>query len=412
MLGRITAENAEPLAGANVWLEPLKIGAQTGPDGRFEIRDLPQGPIKVTVSYIGFAPRTESLSLKTDEIIEIDWVLHSQSQLLSDVIVSATRAGNATPMAPTNLNPEQLSRNNLGQDVPFLLQWTPSAVVTSDAGTGIGYTGIRIRGSDPTRINVTINGIPLNDAESQGVYWVDLPDFLSSTSDVQIQRGAGTSTNGAGAFGASIHLNTATPSTDPYAIIAASAGSFDTYKGSVSFGSGRLGAGFSLDGRYSMIRSNGYIDRASADLQSYYISGAYTGEQQSLRLNVFSGHERTYQAWNGVPVQYVNDPVLRTYNTAGLEKPGEPYENEVDDYTQTHYQALYFRDLGQDWRANVNLHYTRGKGYYEQYKAAESPADYGLAPVNAGGEMLTSADLVRRLWLDNHFYGLTYGLFY
>jgi len=296
--------------------------------------------------------------------------------------------------------------------VPYLLRWTPSAVVTSDAGTGIGYTGIRIRGTDPTRINVTINGIPLNDAESQGVFWVNLPDFISSVEDVQVQRGVGTSTNGAGAFGATINMNTNQLKADPYGIVNASVGSFNTFKGNVQFGSGLLNNKFTIDGRLSRITSDGYVDRASADLESFYLSGAYLGKKSTLRLNIFSGNEVTYQAWYGIPKDFLDDPELRTFNPAGERADGTFYENQVDNYGQTHYQALFNHQFSSQWNANAALHYTQGAGYYEEYRVGDALVNYGLEPVTIGGETVTNSDLIRRLWLDNDFYGTTYNLNY
>ena len=291
-----------------------------------------------------------------------------------------------------------------------MLRWTPSAVVTSDAGTGIGYTGLRIRGTDPTRINVTINGIPLNDAESQGVFWVDLPDFVSSVNSVQIQRGVGTSTNGAGAFGATINLSTVEASTQAFAELNASVGSFNTLKGNVRFGSGLLKDHFILEGRLSGLRSDGYIDRARADLRAYYLSGTYRGERNILTANLFSGQEETYQAWYGVPPDKIDDPVERKFNPAGMEKPGSPYEDEVDHYRQTHAQLLYNHQFLTGGFASFNLHYTRGAGFYEQYKADQSLTAYGLDPVEVNGKLLDTTDLIRRLWLDNDFFGATFSL--
>ena len=285
-------------------------------------------------------------------------------------------------------------------------------MVTSDAGTGFGYTGIRIRGTDPTRINVTINGIPLNDSESQGVFWVDLPDFISSADDVQIQRGVGTSTNGAGAFGATINLSTTQMRPDAYARVTGSAGSFNTLKTNVQFGTGHIKDRFAVEGRLSRITSDGYIDRAEADLRSYFLSASYLGDKSRLHANVFSGHEITYQAWYGVPPELLSDPETRTFNPAGTEKPGTPHEDEVDNYRQTHAQLMYNWQVADEWDLNLSGHYTRGKGFFEQYKAGESFSSYGLEPVRLGGETFETTDLIRRLWLDNDFYGLTYSAIY
>ncbi|MEZ4953852.1 MAG: TonB-dependent receptor [Saprospiraceae bacterium] len=341
--------------------------------------------------------------------------LQENPRLLEQVVVQATRAGDKTPFTYTNLNKEAIEQRNVGQDIPYLLEATPSVVVNSDAGAGIGYTGMRIRGTDPTRINVTINGIPLNDAESQGVFWVDLPDFATSTNDIQIQRGVGTSTNGAGAFGATINLNTNKLNLEPYAEYAGTVGSFNTWKNTASFGTGLLhkpssvnesSTGFTLDGRLSKIVSDGYIDRAEVDMGAYFLSGAYLGEKSSLRGNVFSGHEVTYQAWNGVPAQWVNSDELRTFNISGtdyFQEINNPHDNEVDDYKQTHYQLLFTQELNKNWYLNINGHFTHGVGFFEQYKVGQNLIDeYGLTICDTCNP---NTNLIRRRWLDNDFYG-------
>ncbi len=405
--GKITDAAGQGLAGANVWLEGLKRGTTTDRFGGFSLPNLTAGTYQLVISYVGYQDLVETVDLSSTQ--EMTFVLSEKTYSMDALVVKSTRSDRKTPMTYSNLNAEQIGKNNQGQDIPFILQWTPSAVVTSDAGTGIGYTGIRIRGTDATRINVTINGIPLNDAESQGTFWVNMPDFASSTNDVQIQRGVGTSTNGAAAFGASINLNTAKVNQDAYAEVNGTVGSFNTLRSNVQFGTGLLKSGFSVDGRLSKISSDGYIDRASSDLNSYFVSAAWTGQKQLLRLNVFSGHEITYQAWNGVPANLINDPATRTYNSAGTEKPGEPYHNEVDNYRQTHYQLIFNRGIAPAWNLNLALHYTRGLGFYEQYKAGESFADYNLQAPN---DSIETTDLVRQLWLDNDFYGGVYALTY
>lgn len=412
--GRITDENGEPLAGANLFLEESRQGAAANIDGQYRIPNVEPGTYTLRATYVGYQDYQKKITVPEGrKTITIDIKLGESPLRLDELIVQATRANERTPMTFTNLEREDIEMRNLGQDVPYVLRWSPSAVVTSDAGTGIGYTGIRIRGTDPTRINVTINGIPLNDAESQGVFWVNMPDFLTSTEDVQVQRGVGSSTNGPGAFGATINLNTSTLKEEPYVRLNGTAGSFNTWKGNVQFGTGLLGKGFTLDGRLSQITSDGYIDRASADLQSYYLSAAYTGENSLLRANVFSGHEITYQAWNGVPPGLLDDPETRTFNSAGMERSEtNPYENEVDNYRQTHYQLLFSQKLPANWNLNLALHYTKGAGYFEQYKADQTLLDYGIPNVAVGNETIETTDLIRRLWLDNDFYGGTYALNY
>ena len=330
-------------------------------------------------------------------------------QTLNEVVVSATRVNKNSPVAHENITADDIEKQNHGVDLPILLDQSTSVVTTSDAGGGVGYTGIRIRGSDATRVNVTINGIPLNDAESQGSFWVDLPDISSSTASIQIQRGVGSSTNGAGAFGASINLNTlGSDGVKPFGEISNSFGSFNTIKNTVRFGTGLLNNNWTFEGRLSQLKSDGYIDRASSDLKSYYLSGGYVGDKTMLKAVVFSGHEKTYQAWNGVPVRYLDssDIGLRTYNSY-------TYENEVDNYDQTHYQLHFVQKIEKYSKFNISLHYTRGLGYYEQYRTEDALADYGLENVNTlMGDTIQNTDLIRRRWLDNHFYGTVFSYTY
>ncbi|HFB99923.1 MAG TPA: TonB-dependent receptor, partial [Phaeodactylibacter sp.] len=406
--GVVTADG-ESLIGATIIILENKKQAVTQMNGDYLFENIASGNYNLEVNYLGYENYQVAINVQGDTPLDIEIARQVQ---VGELIVLATRARETTPMTYTNIKKEVLEKNNLGQDVPFLLKWSPSVVVTSDGGTGMGYTGIRVRGTDPTRINVTLNGIPLNDSESQGVYWVDLPDFSSSTEDIQIQRGVGTSTNGAGAFGASINLNTSKVHKKPYGKLSASLGSFNTSKKNIQFGSGLLNGKFTFDGRLSQLQSDGYIDRASVDLNSYFLSAAYIGDKTSVRLNTFSGHEITYQSWYGVPAQYVDNQELRTYNAAGTEQPDTPYDNQVDDYTQTHYQALVSHQLNGEWNFNGALHYTKGAGFYEQYKADEDFADYGLSNITFTNDTLTSTDLIRQKWLDNDFYGWTYALNY
>lgn len=322
-------------------------------------------------------------------------------KLLKEVNVNALRAGEKTPVAFTNISEAEIEKGNLGQDLPYLISLTPSVVTTSDAGAGIGYSGFRIRGSDPTRINVTVNGIPLNDSESQGVWWVNMPDFSSSIENIQIQRGVGTSNNGGSAFGASVNLKTDGLNKEAYAITNNSVGSFSTLKNNVEFGTGLLNGKFAFDGRLSKISSDGYIDRATSDLKSLYLQGTYFGKKSVLKGIVFSGHELTYQAWNGVPLNYLD--TNRTYNSY-------TYENEVDNYRQTHYQLHYSQQLSDVTNFNIAGHYTHGEGYYEQEKLNQSLNSYGLQDIFLGNDTITATNLVRRKWLNNDFGGFTYSL--
>ena len=327
---------------------------------------------------------------------------------LTPVEVRAIRAGENAPFTKTNISRKEITKTNLGQDIPFLLNQTPSVVINSDAGNGVGYTGIRIRGSDAARINVTLNGIPYNDAESQGTFFVDLPDFSSSTGSIQIQRGVGTSSNGAGAFGGSINISTNEVVKDSYAEINNSFGSFNTWKHTIKSGTGLVN-GFTTDVRLSKISSDGYIDRASSDLKSFYFSTAYVKEKTSVRVNVFSGKEKTYQAWNGISEA---DLLAgnRTVNSAGTERPGEPYDNEIDDYAQTHYQLFFSQRLNSKLNFNTAFFLTKGKGFYEQYKADQKYSKYGMPDAPGFPTAITRSDMVRQLWLDNDFYGNIFSL--
>ena len=327
---------------------------------------------------------------------------------LPPVEVRAVTASKTAPFAKTNLDKKEIGKQNLGQDLPFLLNQTPSVVVNSDAGNGVGYTGIRIRGTDATRINVTLNGIPYNDAESQGTYFVDLPDFASSVNRIQIQRGVGTSTNGAGAFGATINFSTNEVNKNAYAEFNNSYGSFNTWKNTIKAGTGLLGNHFTVDARASRVISDGYIDRASTNLKSAYLSTAYLSEKNDLRVNVFSGKEKTYQAWYGVSETDLGSN--RTINYAGMEKPGEPYENETDNYRQDHYQLFYTHRFKPNLSLNVAGFLTNGNGYYEEYRATQNYSDYGLNYAVVSGDTVFATDLVRQLWLKNHFYGSIFSL--
>ncbi len=327
----------------------------------------------------------------------------SDTILLQPIEIKAVRANDKAPFTKTNISKKEIEKMNLGQDLPFLFNQIPNVVVNSDAGNGVGYTQMRIRGTDATRINVTLNGIPYNDAESQATYFVDLPDISSSINSIQIQRGVGTSSNGAGAFGATVALSTNEVSDSFYAELNNSFGSFNTWKHTLKFGTGLIGKHFTFDGRVSKINSDGYIDRASTDLRSFYASTAFIDASNSLRLNIFSGKEKTYQAWYGVPESYLDSN--RTYNPAGTEKPGKPYDNETDNYTQTHYQLFYNHKINAHSACNTAIFYTKGAGYYEEYRTAQNLNDYGLPDYYNGITTISQTDLVRQLWLNNNFYG-------
>ena len=337
-----------------------------------------------------------------------DATISSQVDLPS-IVIQSTRVNAGNPVPHSNFNTEKIGKLYQAQDIPMLLSSVPSLVENSDAGAGVGYTAMRIRGSDPTRVNVTINGVPFNDAESQGVFWVNLPDLAASAGEIQVQRGVGTSSNGAGAFGATVNIDLSKVESEPFAVVTNTLGSFATRKHSAYLSTGLIGGKVAFTGRISTIQSDGYIDRASSDLNSYHLSANYIDDRQSFQANVLSGHERTYQAWNGLPAQFLDS--LPTYNVSGTEKPGEPYRDEVDDYTQRHFLAHYKRIFNHSWTLQLNGHYTRGFGFYEQYKASQSASKYGLrAWYDTPNDVSGPTDLVRRRWLDNHFYGATFAL--
>lgn len=409
--GKVTdAQNGQALAGATISVNNTSIRMAADAGGNYRISGLKAGKYEISVTFIGYGKSVKTVDLNADATI--NFALSLSNNLTDEVTVSATRASKNTPIAFSNISKADIAKNNSGRGFEYLLEQTPSAVVSSNAGAGVGYTSVRIRGSDATRINVTLNGIPMNDAEDQGVYFVDLPDLASSVDNVQVQRGVGTSTNGAGAFGASINIQTTTRNDTAYAQLDNSAGSYGTVKNTVSIGTGLLGDHFTFDGRLSRMSSDGYIDRASSDLKSYFLTGAYYGKTTSIRANVFTGYEKTYQAWDGVP----QDSVLygnRRYNELGyINSTGGFYKNQTDNYTQNYYQLLLNQKISNQFSFSGALHYTHGYGYYEEYKNSQALTDYGITPVTRGGAVIDTTDLVRRLWLNNNFYGATYNLNY
>ena len=289
---------------------------------------------------------------------------------LDEVLVSAVRATSKTPVSFSNLDKKDIKFRNLGQDIPILMNYLPSVVTTSDAGNGVGYTGIRVRGSDATRVNVTINGIPYNDSESHGTYWVNMPDFASSVESLQLQRGVGTSTNGAGAFGASLNMLTDSYSDKASGEISNSFGSFNTQKHTVKFSTGLMNDHFEIAGRLSALKSDGFVDRGASDLKSYFLQGTYVGKTTLIKALAFGGKEKTYQSWNGIDEATLNSD--RTFNSSGIftDEFGKSrfYENETDNYQQDHYQLHWNEKVSNNWSTNLAFHYTKGKGFYENYK--------------------------------------------
>lgn len=345
---------------------------------------------------------------------------------LDEILISAVRATKNTPVSFSNFDKKEIEPRNLGQDIPILLNFLPSVVTTTDAGNGVGYTGIRVRGSDATRVNVTINGIPYNDSESHGTYWVNMPDFASSLQSLQLQRGVGTSTNGAGAFGASLNMLTDNYAKLSNGEISNSYGSFNTHKHTVKFSTGLMNDHFEIAGRLSTLKSDGYIDRAASDLKSYFLQGTYVGKTTLIKALVFGGFERTYQSWNGIDATTM--ATNRTYNSVGQKYSDTGdfegfYENQVDNYNQDHAQLHWNEKISEHWNTNLAFHYTKGKGYYEEYVddwfytnvyyADDSQYSFlGLNPITVDGNLITSTDYTRRKWLDNDFYGTTFSANY
>jgi iron complex outermembrane receptor protein len=410
--GKVTDVSGNVLAGAAVVLENTGLGTHTGVDGSFVIRGLHSGKDTLKVTFIGFRTYSKEIDPGRDGFLNI--VLNPKPYVTQEVLINATRAGDNFPLAYSVMDKDAVKEQNTGRDIPFLLSLTPSLVETSEAGNGVGYTNLRIRGTDANRINVTIDGIPLNDAESQQVFWVDLPDLASSVENIQVQRGAGTSSNGSGAFGATISIKTISPRNEPFAEISSNAGSYNTFKNMVSAGTGLINGKFALQMRLSDLKSDGYIDRTGSDHESAFINGMFRTERSSLKMNILLGKEHTGIGWWGVPRDSL--ATNRKYNPAGeyTDEAGRInyYSNESDNYVQNHFQLIYSHTFSKWLSLNAALHYTRGKGYYEEYAEDQPLADYGLSSFIIGDSTVSSSDLVRQKWLANDFYGIVYSLKY
>lgn len=413
------------LQGASIMLSN-RVSKKSDQNGIAKFSDLVEGKYDLIVSYLGYSIEKKQINLLDNRSIEIN--LDPSRIKTEEVIVQATRAKNNSSTTYKNLSKEDIAKNNFGQDIPYLLDQTPSVVIGSDAGAGIGYTSMKIRGSDNARINVTLNGIPLNDAESMGSFFVNLPDFASSTESIQIQRGIGTSTNGAGSFGASLNIQSNTLEKDAYVELNNSYGSYNSWKNTLKIGSGLLNNKFAFNVRLSRILSDGYIDRASSNLKSFYVDGGYYSDKQILKAIVFSGKEKTYQSWYGTPEPRLNNDIagMQDYaindgytelETQNLLNSGRTYnkylyKNQTDNYTQTHHQLHYTNFINEKLTFNGALHYTRGAGYYEEFRPEDAFSKYNLPPVIIGTDTITKTDLVRRRWLDNYFYGTTFSFNY
>lgn len=400
------SNTGETLAGATVLLVESFKGVTSDAQGRFEIKGVKAEPLLIRVSFLGYQTYNDTIFPPFKSEYHITLVPHTI--MVKEVEIAGIRVSENTPVTQSLLTETDIQKQNLGQDIPYLLDQTPSVVTFSDAGAGIGYSAMRIRGTDATRVNVTINGVPLNDPESQMVVWVDLPDMGSSISSMQVQRGVGSSSLGPGSFGGTISIQTNQLKAEPYVEIASSAGMFMSFKNTVEFGTGLLAKHFSFTGRLSKISSDGYIDRAWSDLKSFFLSGGYYGKKTTVRFNIFSGHERTYQAWYGVPGTALD--TARTYNPAGMDwQPNvKPYDNEIDNYQQDHYQLFVDQQTGKYNTLNLAVYYTRGRGYYEQMKYDQLLSDYGLPPFYTQQDTLYYTNAVQQLWLDNHLVGANF----
>ena len=412
--GKITDnESGEPLAGANFILENTFTATTSSANGSYQVTNLKAGNYKLKVSYIGFESITKNIELKND--LELNLTLNPKVYMSEEVIISAIRAGWASPTSSSMMKSGQIEKRNTGKDLPYIMETLPSTVVTSDAGNGIGYSGIRIRGTDLSGINVTLNGVPVNDAESQGVFFVDLPDLASSIDDMQVQRGVGSSSNGAASYGASINIKTSDFNEKAYGEISSAGGSFNTFKNTIKFGTGLLKNKWVFDGRLSMISSDGYIDRATSNLKSFYISGGYYGDKDIVKLVVLSGTEKTYQAWYGTPKDSLE--TNRSYNPSGeiLDADGNIsgyYDDQTDNYTQTYYQLHWGHEFNKRVNLAAALFYTRGIGYYQNYRNNKSFSDYGWNDTIIGSDTISNTSLIDQKWLDNHFYGINLSVGY
>ena len=413
-VGRVTDSSGEPIVGANILIEESNLITYTDEKGKFYLNSNSTN-IEIQVSHVGYLTKEIKFSNPNQEI---NIVLDDGIILKDEIKVISTRAKYNSPFAFTNISKSFIEKNNSGKDIPFLINSTPSTYSTSDAGNGIGYTGVRIRGSDATRINVTINGIPYNDSESHGVFWVNVSDLASSANSIQVQRGVGSSTNGGGAFGGTVSIKTGKASEDFKLKYSSSAGSYKSFKNTLELNSGLIKNKINMNLRLSKINSDGYVDRATSDLKSYYASASYYSDKTSIDLINFSGKERTYQSWWGTPEGRINNDIEEMNNVIAnngysdeqadnLLNSGRTfnyytYDNQTDNYQQDHYQMHFNHDISNTANLHLALHYTYGRGYYEEFREDDNLSNYYDFLENK------SLDLVRRRWLSNHFYGLTY----
>ena len=418
--GVVTSKDNEPLSGATIKLKPGNYETISNGGGNFVINNVADGTYQLIITHLGFEPYRKTVEVSKN--LSIEATMTKSVIQTREVIVSSTRATEKTPTSHSTIDKESIEKRESVKDIPYLLKLTPSVVTTSDAGAGVGYTNFRIRGTDLNRINITVNDIPLNDAESHGVWFVNMPDFVESTNSIQVQRGVGTSTNGAAAFGASINLQTNDIKLNPYAEVNNAAGSFNTIKNTVKAGTGIIDGMYSFDARLSRIKSDGFIDRATSDLKSFFVSGTYRSEKDVVKVNIFSGKEKTYQAWEGIPkakleqdsaammdfalnMGYANEEIENLFKSDPRTYNRYMYENQTDNYQQDHYQVFYTRNFSEKLTANIAYHQTNGFGYYESYRYNEDITDYLADPIISGNDTITQTDLIDRKFLDNIFYG-------
>ncbi len=421
--GIVSSDKGDLLPYALVFLDNTPISTLSDSKGKFVINDIVPGYYTLKVQFVGYPNWEKYLELRADTVLDI--TLSGGIYNLSTVEIQSNRVGQNDPFTHSTISKEYIQKENLGQDLTVLMQWQPSVVTTSDAGAGIGYTSMQIRGSDQTRINVTLNGVPVNDAESHNVFWVNMPNLAGNTSNIQIQRGVGTSTHGAGAFGGTVSINTHELRPKPFIEMDGSLGSFNTNKYAIGLGSGLLNKKYFVEARYSGIQSDGYIDRATSDLRSLYFSAGRITSKSSLRFNYLDGREVTYQSWNGAPQALVNgdaDGLRRHFdiNQGSLYRNQEDslnllnsgrtynyytYPNQVDNYNQKHYQLIYALNPNENWRWKSTLYYTKGRGYFEQFRYQDRLRNYGIPNVMIDDQSIERSTIVRRRWLDNDLIG-------
>ncbi len=421
--GKILSPEGDEVESAVVFLKDSQFSAISDENGKFILENVPQGNYILVVTYLGFQNIELPINLLQDEALTLRF--EGKLYQLDEIEVTSNQLENSDPFTHSDFTKTEMNQRNSGEDITYMMRHKPSMVVTSDAGAGIGYSSIRMRGTDQRGINVTINGVPVNDAESHNVFWVNTPDLINSISKIQIQRGVGPSTHGAGSYGGSISISTNEEHLKPYVEVGGLFGSFNSYRGSVKLGTGLINNKYSIDARYSLAGSDGYIDRASSELSSYYISASKKTSDSYLKFLTFSGKERTYQAWNGVPISKVNgdsDELDKHYNNniGSLYKTTEDslnlydsdrrynayqYEDQVDDYGQSYYQLHYGKEMTSNLFLRSSLFYTRGKGFFEQFRYGDDLKDYGISDYINGMDTISEANLVRRRWLDNHYFG-------